>query len=322
MRNAQCGGELALAEFRGRSDLSESLSQGSVFGGMSRLPHCSHDRNAVRCFQNRYTGDAMLYLPSDWQECHAGYNVTHLLRQAHAIGAYEQCSSLWIRAIMELLVDSHGWNQRPQPISVRRDSDGFCLGDYVFHNCCCLDDTGLQEWEVLARRRRHVTIIVPPWLGDVARRCWSADLREKFDLLTIDDYTNLRVLFTSAHLKIGQPETFRMLLNWYERFNESQGVVSIEIGDATSAGPAPCVPSTDEEESAEVCELCRTPLEQDNGDNWDGLCPECADKVSNYLDRNRLNDDDRDDAVQTLRAAMSVPKSCPTPRRRTRRKSS
>jgi hypothetical protein len=56
------------------------------------------------------------------------------------------------------------------------------------------------------------------------------------------------------------------------------------------------------ESERELCELCGNYLET-NGDNWDGLCPECADRVSEYIDENKLTTEDRDEAVAFLRSA-------------------
>jgi hypothetical protein len=66
----------------------------------------------------------------------------------------------------------------------------------------------------------------------------------------------------------------------------------------------PLVPKTEgqsgEDELAENCELCRRGLACSD-ENWDGLCPSCADAVSVYLDNNNLCDEDRDDVIRILR---------------------
>lgn len=49
-----------------------------------------------------------------------------------------------------------------------------------------------------------------------------------------------------------------------------------------------------------ICEMCGNPLRY-SGDNWDGLCPSCADKVSAHLDEFCLNDEDRDNAIEALK---------------------
>gem|GEM_PF-5974785 len=46
--------------------------------------------------------------------------------------------------------------------------------------------------------------------------------------------------------------------------------------------------------------MCGNPLRY-SGDNWDGLCPSCADKVSAHLDEFCLNDEDRDNAIEALK---------------------
>lgn len=47
----------------------------------------------------------------------------------------------------------------------------------------------------------------------------------------------------------------------------------------------------------ERCEMCNRPL-VDGGDNWDGLCPSCADRVSEYMDAHDIID--RDAAIDAL----------------------
>lgn len=51
----------------------------------------------------------------------------------------------------------------------------------------------------------------------------------------------------------------------------------------------------------ETCALCDKPLVAD-GDNWDELCPSCADEVSEYLDDNKLTNDDKDEVIARLKA--------------------
>lgn len=59
----------------------------------------------------------------------------------------------------------------------------------------------------------------------------------------------------------------------------------------------------------DLCELCGNCLEV-SGDNWDGLCPECAGRVSEYIDDNNLTEEDRDQAVALLRSA-TLPTDAP-----------
>jgi hypothetical protein len=46
------------------------------------------------------------------------------------------------------------------------------------------------------------------------------------------------------------------------------------------------------DEKVEQCALCEGKLEAGNGDNWGDLCPECADKVSAYMDENQVGDEE------------------------------
>jgi len=48
----------------------------------------------------------------------------------------------------------------------------------------------------------------------------------------------------------------------------------------------------------EACELCGDALEEGDGDNWDGLCPGCADAVSNRMDDRGI---DREKAIEVVR---------------------
>jgi hypothetical protein len=49
----------------------------------------------------------------------------------------------------------------------------------------------------------------------------------------------------------------------------------------------------------EPCEMCGVAYE-DGGDGWDGLCPSCADKVSEYMDEH--DGVDRDAAIEAVEA--------------------
>jgi hypothetical protein len=173
----------------------------------------------------------MLQLPTDWRKLTAGCLITGLLEQADAIGQYQRCSALLIRACMELLLD--GWNRmgRAHRLSLKQDRDGLRLGDHVFHNCCRVDDRSLWTWQRLARRRRLVTILVPPWAHEVARRCVVEKPFRRIHVTSIDSYACLRVLWTSIDLKIDEAETFSMLLDWYTRLNpeSTEGEIAIHV---------------------------------------------------------------------------------------------
>jgi hypothetical protein len=58
--------------------------------------------------------------------------------------------------------------------------------------------------------------------------------------------------------------------------------------------------SDSRDNNPEPCELCGNSL-KGSGDEWDGLCPECADFVSSYLDRKGLTDEDREMAIDFLK---------------------
>jgi hypothetical protein len=59
------------------------------------------------------------------------------------------------------------------------------------------------------------------------------------------------------------------------------------------------------DEDVEQCALCEKVLTP-SGDNWDDLCPGCADQVSEYLDERDLTDGDRDDAIESIRRIRLV----------------
>jgi hypothetical protein len=51
------------------------------------------------------------------------------------------------------------------------------------------------------------------------------------------------------------------------------------------------------------CVLCGDTLEEGNGDNWDDLCPSCADQVSEIMDENVSVD--RSEAIEQARRRQS-----------------
>jgi hypothetical protein len=60
----------------------------------------------------------------------------------------------------------------------------------------------------------------------------------------------------------------------------------------------------DEQDPGERCGLCDCTLAE-GGDNWDGLCPECADLVSEMLDARGGSDEDRDELVARLEGVVA-----------------
>lgn len=54
----------------------------------------------------------------------------------------------------------------------------------------------------------------------------------------------------------------------------------------------------------ELCETCRCRLDC-GGDTWDGLCPTCADIVSEFLDLIGIQDDERDSVTDFARKMIS-----------------
>jgi hypothetical protein len=67
------------------------------------------------------------------------------------------------------------------------------------------------------------------------------------------------------------------------------------------------VDGTDAESTdrADQCELCDLFLDPENGDNWDDLCPSCADLVSAYLDAHKVHDRLRHAVVRILRRSSA-----------------
>lgn len=48
----------------------------------------------------------------------------------------------------------------------------------------------------------------------------------------------------------------------------------------------------------ENCALCNKAMKE-SGDNWDRLCPECADKVSAHMDRTGI--ENQDNAIESIK---------------------
>src|SRR6476660_6719759 len=55
------------------------------------------------------------------------------------------------------------------------------------------------------------------------------------------------------------------------------------------------VGSEDSDDVEQTCVVCKSIITVGDGDNWDDLCPTCADRVSTYMDRHRV---DRDQAIK------------------------
>ncbi len=60
----------------------------------------------------------------------------------------------------------------------------------------------------------------------------------------------------------------------------------------------------------EGCELCKEALPE-SGDNWEGLCPGCADRVSNLMDKRKI---ERDAAIAICAVDGDRPKRGPKPK--------
>jgi hypothetical protein len=58
-----------------------------------------------------------------------------------------------------------------------------------------------------------------------------------------------------------------------------------------------------DEYTKEKCEVCGNPLDPEQGDNWDGLCPTDADRVSEYMDTHHVEREAAITAIQTEDAA-------------------
>lgn len=67
-----------------------------------------------------------------------------------------------------------------------------------------------------------------------------------------------------------------------------------------STGRGGSMRESDDQIPAEVCDLCEIAMPP-SGDNWDGLCPGCADIVSRAGDDLASCNDDLDDLVRQLR---------------------
>lgn len=113
----------------------------------------------------------MLTLPADWRDLSADYLATHLLHQACVAGMYHGVASLMTRACLEQLVESRGWNKRPDPITVRSQRYGFRIGGGLFHILPQIDDAAMESIPKLARMGLVTTVLVPPWSSRVAREC-------------------------------------------------------------------------------------------------------------------------------------------------------
>jgi hypothetical protein len=57
-----------------------------------------------------------------------------------------------------------------------------------------------------------------------------------------------------------------------------------------------------DDDDGDECAICDDGLDPTDGDNWGELCPTCADEADAYLNSLGLGDDDKQQAIDTLRA--------------------
>jgi hypothetical protein len=87
------------------------------------------------------------------------------------------------------------------------------------------------------------------------------------------------------------------------RIDEAWAGMASECNGGPGAAPGIniVVSLENSEDDHEICDLCEEPLERGNGDNWDGLCPSCADRVSEYMDKFHFEESGRDRAIAKLK---------------------
>lgn len=83
--------------------------------------------------------------------------------------------------------------------------------------------------------------------------------------------------------------------------DESDVPKTSEAFQAAASADAPAVDHGASELNR--CELCESELTE-GGDNWDGLCPDCADVVSDLLDKSGRDSDDRHELVSRLQRVV------------------
>lgn len=274
----------------------------------------------------------MLELPKDWSRTPAGYVATRLLRQAEAIGEYPAAARLFARACMELLRDTRLWPDGP---AVRFEERVIRITDYAWLIAGAADDQLVPQVVALANSAREVRVVCPPWaralIGDaLSRRRTRGVLVDGLDAMV-----SLRVFFTSGDLGADSSLVLSELLCRYSELCLAHDVPQLRVecgglgrlpadarlarGDIVTERRTVSAPPVEQrlprsEESARFsgldddsdngsgrCELCQGDLEGSN-DECAGLCPECADIVSNLLDDLGLTDEHFDQVVGSLHA--------------------
>ena len=167
----------------------------------------------------------MLALPVDWRDFNADYLATHLLEQAQVAGMYHSVASLMTRACLEQLVESRGWDKRPDPLVVTSRRYGFRIGGGLFYVLAQIDDEAMATIPKLARMGLMTTVLVPPWSSRVARECLaSLPSGGHVHFLSLNTYVSLRICFTTMDLRIPDHVALFRLFSLYNVAARSCGV--------------------------------------------------------------------------------------------------
>ena len=281
----------------------------------------------------------MLTLYEDWRRRTHGSTVRSLLRQADALGEYPAAARLLMRACMELLRDTRlrqpedgGPVIHFQERVIRINHHAWLIADRV-------DDEVIRQVTAVCAVASDVRVIAPPGSREVLTRALSRGAPRYVTVEGLDGYVDMRTFFSSADLGTDPNAVFADLLLRYcdlcaayhlphlmvptRGLSRLPGTPTTMVQPPSLAATAPVDCSSplsdalkrrhrwdaaaaddddddgDDADEQESCEFCGCVLDE-SGDNWDGLCPECAGAISAVMDRLDASDEDRDRIVTAL----------------------
>jgi hypothetical protein len=274
----------------------------------------------------------MLSLPDDWRDCIAATSARAILSQADDLREYRTAARLLARACFELLRDTLWGNVEEGGPEIHFEERVIRINDHAFLIADAANDSLLDEAIRLRRKAPQVDVLAPPGTRVLITEALASLRCSRVTVQAIDQYVELRVQFTGMDTHSDRPTVLADLLLRYSelcernaaphlavscdglrplppeqaqrarrrRAEERQTESSRAQGSLAVLKPKSAAPKCGV--SMQTCELCGA--KWDNEDGWDGLCPECADLVSNLLDELRLTGEDRDEIVERLRAVV------------------
>jgi hypothetical protein len=166
----------------------------------------------------------MFSLINGWNELSTDYVVNMFLRDAQVCGIYHPVACILTHALLEQLAESRGWKKRANPVVIEQRRFGFKINEALFHVVPQFDDRALNIIPKLARMRKQLKILVPPWSFEAA---WNYNAsfkgRARVQVEALHSYASLRILNTTLDLKMSHAGAMFRLFWWYNKLAKSTG---------------------------------------------------------------------------------------------------